>query len=212
MESLIFFVSQPERPPTTLVYCLGPIQPALGTSTIITYDGQGQTGTFTEPLYSPRPSLYPSAHHSYAPLELVSRIRVSYHDDGMHCAGMLLEYDNGGRRAVGQCRLLVDACKTYERPPSIAFANLMGTNIDPTTGKVHHYPDRVLVSFDGPCVDGNKWSQYAMAGTLEFWFTSWWGSISIRGGTLIRRGKVEAAEEEEGESMLGVLGDVFGEE
>ena len=192
------------------MYCMSPVQPAVGTSTIATYDGQGQTGALTEPLYYPPPGSHPSSDHSHAPLEHVRRIRVFYHDDGVHCRGMVFEYDNGGQRAVGQCRVLVDECETYERPSSIAFANIMRTSIDGATGKVHRYPNSVQVSFDGPCMDGNKWSHYAMAGTLEFWFTFSLESVSVRGGTLLRRGRAEVSEED-GESMLGVLADVFNE-
>ncbi|KAK3304762.1 uncharacterized protein B0T15DRAFT_252660 [Chaetomium strumarium] len=107
---------------------------------------------------------------SYAPLENVSQIRIFYHKGGIHCKGMVLEYNNGGQRAVGECRIMVDHCETFTRPSSIAFVN-SGASLY-----------QVKIRVDGPLDDGDEWMHYTMAGTLVFWFSGMKAHMSVEGG------------------------------
>ncbi|KAK4033146.1 hypothetical protein C8A01DRAFT_19869, partial [Parachaetomium inaequale] len=110
-----------------------------------------------------------------------------------YCTWVYVPLPRGDTRALGQCRLHVAAERTYARPRSVAFAK----------SGAEGGSNGVKVCFDGPgsCLrDGEKWSHYAMAGTLEFWFTGWSADISMRGGTLM-------PDEEGGEKMLGQLAD-----
>jgi hypothetical protein len=192
-----YFLTHPDQsPPTTLVYCIGPGRHILGASIIVPLDEHGtQSGTVEDPpSYPPPDTPHPYADYSYAPLENVRQVRVFYEQDGVGCMGMLFEYDNGGQRALGQCRLHVAEERTYMRPRSVAFAKLAVEE-----GDIRG----VKVCFGGPSScspDGEKWEHYAMVGTLEFWFTGFSADISVRGGTLMPDG-------EDGEGILKQLAD-----
>lgn len=38
-----------------------------------------------------------------------------------YCTGILFTYENGGQRAVGECRIKADDCVVYERPVEMVF-------------------------------------------------------------------------------------------
>jgi hypothetical protein len=131
-----------------------------------------QTGTLVDPPSYPQPEDFPDSkwYFSSAPLDSVSWIQLFYVEDGVHCRGLLLEYVGGGQRALGQCRLGVDRSKTYTRPSSMAFANVTR----PRPGSERHKIDRIeatRVGFDDSPEDDGPWLRFAMAGTLQFWFT-----------------------------------------
>ena len=58
-----------------------------------------------------------------APLEGVLSTRTFYDDDTRMCMGIVLCYENGGSRAVGQCRVNVDNSVSVARPTSICYQN-----------------------------------------------------------------------------------------
>ncbi|KAJ3525967.1 hypothetical protein NM208_g11412 [Fusarium decemcellulare] len=58
---------------------------------------------------------------SWAPLDNVKSAEV-FHDDEGHFKGLLMAYNNGGQRAVGECRLGVDASKTWTKPSRLHVA------------------------------------------------------------------------------------------
>lgn len=69
-----------------------------------------------------KPRLVPGrACFSTAPLQDVSRARMFYDPDTWLCRGILLWYENGGSRAVGQCRVHVDDSTTVDRPTRLCF-------------------------------------------------------------------------------------------
>ncbi|KAK3897145.1 hypothetical protein C8A05DRAFT_20026, partial [Staphylotrichum tortipilum] len=158
------FIISNQRP-TTLIYSTGRFRPI---SVISPYSNAEQTGTLIEPRTYPRPEQFPSPgwHFSCAPLDNVWRIQVFLEEDSLHCRGLLLEYEGGGQRALGQCRLLVDQTKTYNRPSRIAFTNVLrlpaGSEFDLEATKV---------AFDEIPEGGDGWSSFGMTGTLWFWFT-----------------------------------------
>jgi hypothetical protein len=145
------------------------------TSIIAPFHEEGLTGIPEEPVpayHYEFPKDYSWYFHSYAPLEGVCRVRVFYHDDGVHCAGMLLDYENGGQRALGQCRLHVARSRTYERPSSIAYSNVLSLiGASPVVG-LPTYHQRVRVHFGGLPEDvrEDEWWHVAMEGTVDFWF------------------------------------------
>ncbi|KAG5985266.1 hypothetical protein E4U55_007368 [Claviceps digitariae] len=58
---------------------------------------------------------------SHASLDNVVTVRVFYRDDSGNRAGILLKYENGGQRAMGQCRLGIDRVEEHIRPTHICF-------------------------------------------------------------------------------------------
>jgi hypothetical protein len=158
-----------------MVYCTRPglDSDRPDTSVIAPFHEEGLTGTLVkEAAYSAQfPKNYSWYYHSYAPLEGVRQVRVFYEDDGIHCAGMLFEYENGGQRALGQCRVHVARSRTYERPSSIAYAHTY-TVIHVAVAGLPTYHHRVRVHFDGLPEDVvlDEWWHVAMEGTVDFWF------------------------------------------
>ncbi|KAK4151892.1 hypothetical protein C8A00DRAFT_35462 [Chaetomidium leptoderma] len=152
--------------PTTLIYSTGRFRPI---SVISPYSNSGQTGgTLIEPRSYPRPEQFPSPgwHFSYAPLDNVWRIQAFLEEDDVHCRGLLLEYEGGGQRALGQCRLLVDRTKTYNRASKIAFTNVLRLPADSEIDL-----EATKVAFDDEVPEGGDgWLSFGITGTLWFWF------------------------------------------
>ncbi|KAH6855987.1 hypothetical protein B0I37DRAFT_389389 [Chaetomium sp. MPI-CAGE-AT-0009] len=101
-----------------------------------------------------------------------------------YCSWVYVPLPPGDTRALGDCRLYVDASAIFERPSRIAILNPTG------------YGEGVEVLFDElpPAdemipneADQISWSYYKMTGTLDFWFSSSRDQISVRGGTPIPR-------------------------
>ncbi|KAL2173135.1 uncharacterized protein P884DRAFT_265409 [Thermothelomyces heterothallicus CBS 202.75] len=172
----LFLINRPEHPPKTLVYRTEANWPRACIFFLVAYSEQGLRRTTERPWHSPPPHPYPFWYrHSHAPLGEVRQVRVFYRPDTKTCMGMLLDYDNGGQRAVGQCRLHVDPSRTFPRPSFVAFLNLP------------EYGEGVRVLFgDLPSLDedehGDSWCYFAMAGTLDFWFGPDAAAVSVREG------------------------------
>jgi len=62
-------------------------------------------------------------HFSWASLTTVTSIRVFY-DKEKYFRDMILRYENGGERAVGECRLNVDAARTVDNPQALHFKHM----------------------------------------------------------------------------------------
>lgn len=77
--------------------------------------------------------LVQNAYFSSAPLENVNGIKVFDERKNRFCTGILLEYENGGQRALGQCRFNVDLARVYRRPVRICLFHT--THLRPGTEK-----------------------------------------------------------------------------
>jgi hypothetical protein len=177
-----YLLNGPEERPRTLVYSVG--SDGSSTSIVVALNESGvQSGRVEEPRYNLPDDLHPRMQHSYASLENVASVCVYYRPGTGLCRGILFYYDNGGQRAVGQCRLHVDPCETYKRPSSIALLQWSSSLVAGSGG----YPrENTRVRFNGPGRHpGQQWAQYAMTGTLECWFTAQTMKLSVEGGTLI---------------------------
>ncbi|KAG5794703.1 hypothetical protein H9Q69_006230 [Fusarium xylarioides] len=62
--------------------------------------------------------------YSQAPVKGIVRVDVYYNEANGYCRGLLLEYDNGAQRALGQCRVRVDPFKAYEKPDWICCRDI----------------------------------------------------------------------------------------
>lgn len=124
------------------------------------------------PLGSPGPDgIFASAS-----LQDIRNVRVfsTIFDDGERVfKGLLIEYENGTRRAVGQCRLGVDDFEEYHRPLSFSYANVHYWPGCSCRGR-HRGAHIVFHSESQPgLLEGNlPWEHYPMIGTLTAWFSS----------------------------------------
>lgn len=116
----------------------------------------------------------PDTYHSSAPLEGVSSVDVFQEENCQACRGIMLKYENGGLRAVGQCRIGVDATKLYSQPLWICFR---------TSGRAGQRSELCLteVSFDSMAHHGAHygWQCTRMQGLLQFWFSERASKLSI---------------------------------
>ena len=107
---------------------------------------------------------------SSATLDHVASVQVFYYEDGRSCRGLLFTYENGGQRAVGQCRLFVDQSRHFEKPSQLCFR---GIDSDPPS--TVYYKTRVEIQFPLDSVhqlrEGAGWECMAMTGWFYFWFT-----------------------------------------
>lgn len=110
---------------------------------------------------------------SSAPLMNVTRIHVFENRAHGYCKAILLEYENGAQRAVGNCRLGVDPAKTYLNPSHICYR----------LGSVLSQPEKhrlLWVDTGSECAhthdeDAQGWVCSVMEGHLKFMFA---GNIS----------------------------------
>lgn len=73
-------------------------------------------------VYKPKSGpISKDTYPSRAPLEGLRSVEVFYDENSRYCRGMLLNYQNGGCRAVGQCRIHVDPAKQFMKPSQICF-------------------------------------------------------------------------------------------
>ena len=67
-----------------------------------------------------RPFPFHEAILSSAPLEGVVRARTFLRQDGL-CRAILLEYSNGARRAIGDCRVGIDPVEIWNMPKHVCI-------------------------------------------------------------------------------------------
>ncbi len=102
------------------------------------------------------------AYYSAASLENVSSARLFYSATACHCRGILFEYCNGGRQAVGQCGLGIFPTKLFLSPLVLYYRPIE-----------LEYGAGVLVDFGTQATgdtDWTGWMSEKMSGTITFWF------------------------------------------
>lgn len=101
-----------------------------------------------------------------ASLDRVSKIQIFYVPGTLFCRGIIFQYDDGLRRALGQCRVGIDEIQVYARPSHICFIH--------TTYRQPHMD----TEFQGVKVlstifdqdhnhEGTSWTCCEMSGVLE---------------------------------------------
>lgn len=138
---------------------------------------RGNCSPFIHPWTDDSP--FPDANYSAAPLENVTYIHIFHNGESGLCRGMLLGYQNGARRVVGECRVGVDPVEICASPAAICF--IRTTYFRPGT-RVERRALRVKVatlatSDHSHGQDG--WVCHRMRGNLEFWFTAEQSSMNV---------------------------------
>lgn len=137
-------------------------------------------GAYSASALSPRlPRRFPVQTHSrspidknsflsWAPLEKVSWARTFCDKSTGFCRGIMLQYENGGCRTLGQCRINVDATKTVVRPVQICF------RVESYENDRGHLFYRVEAEFEHSLrhQQGEQgWKCRPLRGVAKFWFT-----------------------------------------
>lgn len=114
----------------------------------------------------------PAACSSSASLENILNIHVFTDEPTRLCKGILIEYNNGLKRSLGQCRLGIDSVQSYKKPSSLSHAS----TYQPACGRHQVACKGVHVIFDSQNQQYAEdeeliWEHYEMKGQLYFWFT-----------------------------------------
>ena len=132
-----------------------------------------------ETIESPRhcPFTFPNAwnaiNFSSAPLDNVTGVETflfNHRREGSFCRGLILTYENGAQRALGDCRLGVDLSRTYKNPQILCV--LEEWPVSAESGREMTRLVKLQFAEDYPhSHDYLRWKCYKMSGnTLQFWF------------------------------------------
>lgn len=116
------------------------------------------------PAFTFPPQPFDSASYSSAPLTDVIRTQVFHEEEGSRCRGILLEYRNGSKRALGQCKVGVDQNQECTEPACICYRNSFGNGQQSV--QVHISKERSHRH------EEEDWICCNMRGVLEFWFSN----------------------------------------
>lgn len=121
-------------------------------------------------------SLLPKAFFSSAPLEGILNVHVFTVTWKKRCMGILIEYENGSKRALGQCRLGLDEVESWHKPLSMHYVredyerNVCDFINETRKSKGVHVTfdsESSHISEDGSLEE----NYYELKGRLDFWFT-----------------------------------------
>ena len=120
---------------------------------------------------------------STAPLRGVAGITVFEDAVTRYCKGIIIDYENGGARAIGQCRIGEDPYVFYEHPVSLCMAPVGERKPSMRWG----YGECMVVAVGServtvPLFDNGKrleWCQYPLRGEMQFWFDRWTSQMLI---------------------------------
>ncbi|KAI1381181.1 hypothetical protein F4677DRAFT_119051 [Hypoxylon crocopeplum] len=165
-----------KAPPSTLLYH----KAELGTISIISpYSNKDDTSSQSIPYQHPPAGPLPrNMCVSWATLDNVSYVQAFYQDDGYSCRGLLFTYDNGSQRAVGQCRLQVDNCRSYTNPLVLLYS--------PRASFSSTLPEKALavkIKFSSEFEHSHGrdgWDCLPMTGTLFFSFSNYEAYINVK--------------------------------
>lgn len=159
------------KTPTILIHSHEESRPIANFYTYAVNESRGVTSVNYPRLLRP-PQRWRDAYFSTAPLDNITQIEVFYDKSNGFCGGLLLDYENGAQRALGQCRLGIDATTisvspsrlcwlSTSHPPSEGLESRWATKVEISgTAKEHRHND------DGwHCSDLKK-------KTINFWFSN----------------------------------------
>ncbi|KAM5374798.1 hypothetical protein ACJZ2D_006292 [Fusarium nematophilum] len=181
---IILSASQPK----TLLYSVSPAK--SGRFNYLGVEAQGNEVRWPAcALKSPQFIGSGTPYYSSAPLQDVYRVTIFYSHELGHVKGFLLEYKNGGQRALGQCRLQVDRAEAVLMPQRICFLNPEdedseyedSDDVESDSSLLHfnfesgyHYGSSdLMVECNTEIAHGHEqdgWQCVGLTGYLEFWF------------------------------------------
>lgn len=104
-----------------------------------------------------------SSSYSSARLSNVIRAQVFYGKrfSTSICRGVLLEYRDGSKRALGECKLGVDRIEECFEPTHFCYNSVLKNNVQVKTSDGSSHPTH----------EENGWTCCLMKGVMEFWFS-----------------------------------------
>ncbi|KAL7938023.1 hypothetical protein V8C35DRAFT_290610 [Trichoderma chlorosporum] len=172
VQRVLYEAEEDSRRPLNLIHCIQ----STGLMTFIGADAEKQT-QITEVNVSPQ-HVWPLSHAFFSSASLEGVLHAHVFSDTLRnvCKGILFEYDNGSKRAVGQCRLGWDRVQSWRGPLSMFYARTSHEQPDPENEYRVIRHNNVLVSFDSESYhvseeDGTREENFhPMKGCLNFWF------------------------------------------
>ncbi|KAI0896563.1 hypothetical protein F4806DRAFT_431498 [Annulohypoxylon nitens] len=127
--------------------------------------------------FSPWPGPNRLSYYSSASLRNVNHVLVFNNPYTGFCRGILLDYENGAKRALGQCRVGIDSATAYSRPTHFCFRReayspsesgywIRTISFECTDKGDHHHEDE-------------DWICHSTPYEVDFWFDSEDVNISI---------------------------------
>lgn len=113
-------------------------------------------------------------YYSRAPLRRVTRCTVYHNPSSGYSRGILFEYEHGGCRTVGQCRVNVDPCETVAEPSVICIRNDPYTD----TASVSRAKVKFIQNLQQDELD-EGWKRHPMTGFIEFYFYDEWVYVEM---------------------------------
>lgn len=151
-----------ERPEGEAVTFVGGYSDGTVPLAALQLEADEQKDTEAEPAFTfqYRKQPFRSASYSSAPLNNVYRAQVFYERGASACRGIVLEYRNGSKQALGQCKLGVDQSEEYLEPTQLCCSSLGKNSVQVrfSNGSSHKHEE-------------SGWTCCLMRGVLEFWFS-----------------------------------------
>ncbi|KAK4198906.1 hypothetical protein QBC40DRAFT_340954 [Triangularia verruculosa] len=107
-------------------------------------------------------------YFSWAPLRDVSSTLVFYDQDTGFCRGIVFSYQNGGSRAVGQCRPQLDPAESVVRPVGL---NFRASSSPSRWNRTRHMVQVKFKRTNHTEKEIEGWESRPMKGRVKFWFT-----------------------------------------
>ncbi|KAH7157708.1 hypothetical protein B0J13DRAFT_177197 [Dactylonectria estremocensis] len=115
-----------------------------------------------------RPHIEPPCYSS-APLERVVCTKAYYDPQTRHCKGILFEYNDKTKMAVGQCRVELDPFETCQTPSHMCYSVQQCGESDDMA--INAATVRFITRKEYDDEENSTWERCSMTGTLIFWFT-----------------------------------------
>lgn len=117
------------------------------------------------------PPVFGRSFITTAPLEDVHRLRVFTDVQLGTFRGLILEYQNGAQRSIGECRMGMDKERVYRKPVSICISQEPGERRPHIKVKADCEPEHKHKADD--------WRCYKMRGTLRYWYAYYDSGIGV---------------------------------
>lgn len=119
------------------------------------------------PPQSPRSSAIRASCYSSALLASIRYIWIYLNGEGL-CSGLIIDYKNGGQRALGSCRVGVDPAERCAKLEDTRFRSVM---ITLESGQDFHGGVKIeICSASDDEEQEPGWTRFREGGMLEMWF------------------------------------------
>lgn len=116
---------------------------------------------------------------SSASLENVIQAAVFYDGTTRHCKGIIIDYCNGTRRALGQCRLGLDRVQRCNHPSHLFYAPTTYHDVSGHELLAVNVAFATEFEYEQRAANTLHWVDCKMEGILHFWFTGKQAELEI---------------------------------